>query len=101
MISGHRLGKMLKRSIRKFMSLRFKRLHILQRDVWYWKVRIILASDWVKRRKYYLADMDLQETNCPELSEKTANAIDDPNLHQLFVSTQMNNPDLCIKSALQ
>ncbi|KAF8339357.1 hypothetical protein F5887DRAFT_889461 [Amanita rubescens] len=48
-----------------------------------------------------LEDMDLQETNCPELSEKTANAIDDPNLHQLFVSTQMNNPDLCIKSALQ
>lgn len=45
--------------------------------------------------------MDLLETNCPELSEKTANAINDPILHQLFVSTQMNNPDLCIKSALQ
>ncbi|KAF8733304.1 hypothetical protein AX14_003941 [Amanita brunnescens Koide BX004] len=47
-----------------------------------------------------LEDMDLPETNCPELSEKTADAINDPILHQLFVSTQMNNPDLCVKSAL-
>ena len=76
-------------------------MHVLQRNMWYWKVRITLAADWVKRRKYYSTDMDLPETNCPELSERTANAIDDPNLHQLFVSTQMNNPDLCIKSALQ
>lgn len=45
--------------------------------------------------------MDLLETNCPELSEKTADAINDPILHQLFVSAQMNNPDLCVKSALQ
>lgn len=44
--------------------------------------------------------MDLPETNCPELSEKTADAINDSILHQLFVSTQMNNPDLCVKSAL-
>ena len=45
--------------------------------------------------------MDLPENNCPELTEKTADAIDDDSLHQLFVSTQMNNLDICVKSALQ
>lgn len=45
--------------------------------------------------------MDLPESNCPELTEKTANIIDDAGLRQLFVSTQMNNLDLCVKSALQ
>jgi hypothetical protein len=48
-----------------------------------------------------LVDMDIPENNCPELTEKTAEAIDDYILHDLFVSTQMNNLDLCIKSALQ
>ena len=45
--------------------------------------------------------MDLPEKNCPELTQKTADAIDDASLHQLFVSTQMNNIDLCVKAALQ
>jgi len=45
--------------------------------------------------------MDIPENNCPELTEQTANAIDDASLHQLFISTQMNNLDLCVKSALQ
>ena len=45
--------------------------------------------------------MDLQEANCPELTKQTADAIDDGSMHQLFVSTQMNNLDLCVKSALQ
>ncbi len=45
--------------------------------------------------------MDLSENNCPELTEKTANAIDDASLLQLFLSTQMNNLDLCVKVALQ
>ena len=39
--------------------------------------------------------------NCTELTEKTADAIDDDSIHQLFVSTQMNNLNLCVKSALQ
>ena len=45
--------------------------------------------------------MDMSEANCPELTEQTANAIDNYSVHQLFVSTQMNNLDLCVKSALQ
>lgn len=45
--------------------------------------------------------MDIDQNNCPELSEKTANAIDDTSLHQLFLSTQMNNLGLCVKAALQ
>jgi hypothetical protein len=45
--------------------------------------------------------MDIHENNCPELIEKTADAIDDAGLHQLFLSTQMNNLNLCVKVALQ
>ncbi|KAF8345052.1 hypothetical protein F5887DRAFT_1282804 [Amanita rubescens] len=48
-----------------------------------------------------LEDMDMPENDCPELSEKTAFAIDDASLQELFVSTQMNNLDLCVKSGLQ
>ena len=39
--------------------------------------------------------------DCPELTEKTANAIDNASLHQLFVSTQMNNIDLCGKAGVE
>ena len=45
--------------------------------------------------------MDIPENDCPELSEKTANAIDDSCLQELFVSTQMNNLDLCVRSGLE
>jgi hypothetical protein len=45
--------------------------------------------------------MDLPEMNCAELTQETANAIDNDSIYQLFVSTQMNNLDLCVKSALQ
>ena len=45
--------------------------------------------------------MDLPENDCPELTEKTADAITDTTVHQLFVSTQANNLNLCAKSALQ
>ena len=48
-----------------------------------------------------IIDMDMPENNCPELTEKTSNIIDDAGLRQLFISTQMNNLDLCVKSALQ
>ena len=47
------------------------------------------------------ADLDLPENNCPELTEKTADAVTDTSIHELFVSTQLNNIDLCTKSALQ
>ncbi|KAF8343737.1 hypothetical protein F5887DRAFT_1062132 [Amanita rubescens] len=48
-----------------------------------------------------LEDMDLPEKTCAELSQQTADAINDDSIHQLFVSTQINNLDLCIKSALR
>jgi hypothetical protein len=48
-----------------------------------------------------LADMDMPENNCPELTEKTADAVTDASMRQLFVSTQKNNLDLCVKYALQ
>jgi len=45
--------------------------------------------------------MHIAEKNCPELTAQTANAIDDASLHELFISTQKNNLDLCVKAALQ
>ena len=45
--------------------------------------------------------MDIPEKNCPELTEKTANAIDDASLQELFVSAQMNNLGLCVRLGLQ
>ena len=48
-----------------------------------------------------IIDMDMPGNNCPELTEKTSNIIDDAGLRQLFISTQMNNLGLCVKSALQ
>ena len=48
-----------------------------------------------------LTDMDLPGNDCPELTEKTADAIDDDSLRELFVSTQMNNLDLCGKEGVK
>ena len=45
--------------------------------------------------------MDVPGNDCPELTEKTANAIDDDSLRQLFVSTQMNSLDLCGKAGVE
>ena len=45
--------------------------------------------------------MDIPGNDCPELTEKTANAIDDTSLRELFVSTQMNNIDLCGKDGIE
>ena len=45
--------------------------------------------------------MHKPDKNCSELTQETANAIDDSTLQQLFVSMQMNNLGLCVKSALQ
>jgi hypothetical protein len=41
--------------------------------------------------------MDMPENDCPELTEKTADVIDNASLRELFVSTQMNNLNLCGK----
>jgi hypothetical protein len=45
--------------------------------------------------------MDIPENDCTELTEKTADAIDDISLQGLFVSTQMNNLGLCIRTGLK
>jgi len=45
--------------------------------------------------------MDIPENDCPELTEKTADAIDDASLRELFVATQKNNVDLCVKAGLK
>ena len=45
--------------------------------------------------------MDLPESDCPELAEKTADIIDDATLKELFVTTQMNNLSLCVKYGLK
>ncbi len=45
--------------------------------------------------------MDMPENECPELTKKTADAIDDASLQELFVSTQRNNLDLCVQYALE
>ena len=52
------------------------------------------------RYKQCLADMDMPGNECPELTEKTADAIDNASLRELFVSTQMNNLDLCGKAGV-
>ena len=45
--------------------------------------------------------MDLPEHDCPELTEKTADAINNTSLWALFVTTQMNNLDLCGKAGVE
>ena len=45
--------------------------------------------------------MDMPGNDCPELTKKTADAIDDASLQELFISTQMNNLDLCGKAGIE
>jgi len=60
----------------------------------------VMNTQYPPRIHVHLEDMDLPETDCHELTERSAAVIDDPSLNRLFVSTQMNNLDLCVKSAL-
>jgi hypothetical protein len=48
-----------------------------------------------------LTDMDMPGNDCPELTEKTADAIDNTSLRELFVSTQRNNVDLFAKAGIE
>ncbi|KAF8341925.1 hypothetical protein F5887DRAFT_1217198 [Amanita rubescens] len=61
----------------------------------------VLDAKYPPKAYVRLEDMDLPEKNCAELTQQTADAINDDSIHQLFVSTQMNNLDLSVKSALQ
>jgi hypothetical protein len=48
-----------------------------------------------------ISGMDKKENQCSELSEKTMDILDNDILVNLFVSTQMNNLDLCIKKGIE
>ncbi|KAF8345064.1 hypothetical protein F5887DRAFT_885428 [Amanita rubescens] len=61
----------------------------------------VMNTQYPPKAYVRLEDMDTPENDCPELSEKTAYAIDDSSLQELFVATQMNNLDLCVKSGLE
>ena len=66
-----------------------------------WRYRhLSLFFIWL-RGKCYFVGMNNPEKNCPELTMQTAKTIDDSTLNHLFVSTQMNNLDLCIDASLQ
>jgi len=49
----------------------------------------------------WIVGLDKEENQCSELSEKTADILDDNVLINLFVSTQKNNLDLCIKKGIR
>ncbi|KAF8351891.1 hypothetical protein F5887DRAFT_874082 [Amanita rubescens] len=61
----------------------------------------VLNTRFPPKEYVRLEDMDVIENTCSELVEKTADIIDDASLHQLLVSTQMNNLDLCVKAAIK
>ncbi|KAF8325020.1 hypothetical protein F5887DRAFT_901914 [Amanita rubescens] len=61
----------------------------------------VLNANHPPRGYVKLEDMHIAESNCPELTEQTANAIDDTLLQDLFISTQRNNINLCVKAAIQ
>ena len=46
---------------------------------------------------FYTKDMHKSDQKCPELTEKTAEALDDEALQGLFIITQRNNLDQCFK----
>jgi len=45
--------------------------------------------------------LDKEKNQCSELSEKTMDIRDNDVLVNLFVSTQKNNLDLCIKNSIR
>ncbi|KAG8855108.1 hypothetical protein FRB91_002631 [Serendipita sp. 411] len=49
----------------------------------------------------YLRNMNKEGYDCGDLVEQTAAALDDETLRQLFVSTQRNNLEVCIRYALE
>jgi hypothetical protein len=68
------------------------------------KAYVCLAGNILSSYRFYkflqILEMNKEENQCPELSEKTIDILDNDVLVNLFVSTQKNNLDLCIKRAL-
>jgi len=70
-----------------------------QKHMFAWQVRDYISHSSFKFSQ--ILGMDKQENQCSELSEKTMNILDNNVLVNLFVSTQMNNLDLCIIRGIQ
>jgi len=68
------------------------------------KTYICLAGDILYPCKVLkfsqILEMDKKENQCSELSERTMDILDNDVLVELFVSTQTNNLDLCIKNGI-
>jgi hypothetical protein len=69
------------------------------------KAFICLAGNILSLYRFFkfsqILEMNKQENQCSELSEKTMNILDNDILVNLFVSTQKNNLDLCIKKGIE
>jgi len=69
------------------------------------KTFVCLAGDILYSYRFFkfsqILEMNKEENQCSELSEKTMDVLDNNVLVDLFVSTQQNNLDLCIKMAIK
>jgi len=69
------------------------------------KAYICLAGNILSLYRFFkfsqIAEMNKEENQCSELSEKTMDILDNDVLVNLFVSTQKNNLDLCIKKSIK
>jgi len=69
------------------------------------KTYICLAGNRLYSYRFFkfsqILGMDKEENQCSELSEKTADILDNNVLINLFVSTQKNNLDLCITRGIR
>jgi len=69
------------------------------------KTYICLAGNRLYSYRFFkfskILEMDKEEKQCSELSEKTADILDNDALVNLFVSTQKNNLDLCITRGIR
>ena len=69
------------------------------------KAYICLAGNMLSLYRFFkfsqILEMNKEENQCPELSDKTMDILDNDVLVNLFVSTQKNNLDLCIKSSIE
>ena len=99
-LSGTKPELMLKSLSREFISLKSLVLNILQKHMCAWEVGTLVLH-WARDTDNTWTDMDVPGNDCPELTEKTADSIDDDSLRGLFVSTQMNNLDLCGKAGVE
>ena len=69
------------------------------------KAYVCLAGNILSHYRFFkfshILEMNKEGNQCSELSETTADILDNDVLVNLFVSTQKNNLDLCIKSSIK